>query len=142
MSLNVSSDVRTPGSPSLPDGGISMVRAVQLAREHAGESCQLVMASGGRAGCVYTTPTGARTAGLAPDRLVWVVTFRGGHLPTPSPALRSPLPCYSPRTGTLTVVLDYFTGAFLEASPRVERRLPAAYVLAGRTTARRSFERG
>lgn len=51
-------------------------------------------------------PVDSEGLSVAPDREVWVVKFSA----TAAPCVPGGSTCYSPRPGTVTVVLDYLTG--------------------------------
>jgi hypothetical protein len=96
---------------ALPPGGISEHMAIQVAREHVTGDAALVSATGGRFGDVYHDSRIGLGYPIEGDRLVWAVTFAHEFVicaPDDSP-------CWSPRPGQTTVVLDYFTGDFLAA---------------------------
>jgi len=96
------------GAPSptrpLPSGGISEDEAVSIAQNAAPlaavfESVQAEPFS-------RVEPRVREGLLIAPDREVWVVTFRATAAPCPPGGST----CESPRPGTVIVLLDYLTG--------------------------------
>lgn len=87
-----------------PSGGIPADHAVAIAREHVPPRLALVGVRAER----FEPGAGATTETGAPNRWVWAVTF-SGDVTVCSPSGS----CLSPRPGTSTVYLDYFTGDFL-----------------------------
>ena len=95
----------TPTRP-LPSDGIPKDAAVAIATKAAptGAVFESVQAEP-----FSSVDPGVREGlSLAPDREVWVVMFTATAAPC-APGT-SELVCYSPRPGTVTVVLDYLTG--------------------------------
>jgi hypothetical protein len=105
-------------SASLPPGGISRDRAVELARELGYADAPLVSAEAGKLGSVYNSnPQLGPGVPASSDTLVWAVTFRNTGVVCPPPAGPSSIPtCFPPVTCTNTFVLDYYTGAILGSS--------------------------
>ena len=115
--------VRTTPSATVlaPAGGagVSGSIAEAAARSHVLPEAVLISAIAGRFDAVYE-PFGdqsAATLGIAPADLVWVLTFREDIVICPPPYVEKGVsqqkPCLSPRAATVSVVLDYSTGAFL-----------------------------
>ncbi|MGD0862958.1 MAG: hypothetical protein ABSA21_09370 [Candidatus Limnocylindrales bacterium] len=85
---------------------------MELATEHVDGSAQLIQAEAGRAGSVYPASNGAPGDPVKPDRFVWAVTFQTvGVICPPLPGVA----CWTPRAMTMTVILDFHIGAFLES---------------------------
>jgi hypothetical protein len=93
-------------------GGISADAAADLARSHVQGSAVLVSAVAGKYRDAFTI----RSTGVTldqPDRLVWAVTYDAvfDDICPPNGAA-----CFPPRPGQNQVILDYFTGEFLESA--------------------------
>jgi hypothetical protein len=98
-------------APPVPPGGISEQVAIQQAREHVTAEAALVSATAGRFGEVYHDDRFGPGYAIEADRLVWAITFAHEFVICPP----DDSPCWSPRPGQTTVVLDYYTGDFLAA---------------------------
>jgi hypothetical protein len=99
----------TPIVTPLPSGGISKERAIALAEPHKSLTTTFKSAEAGRFRELNPDPNIGPGFGVTPDRLVWAVTYEGDMtICYPSPGA-----CESPRPGTLTVFIDYFTGEAL-----------------------------
>jgi hypothetical protein len=88
--------------------GIPVDVALSIAKKHVGPAATFTFAWAGINGTGSQAP---------PDELVWRIHFEATIVICPPTAL----PCFSPRPGYTTVVLDYRTGAFIESgtfSPR------------------------
>ncbi len=97
-----------PSSP-LPTGGIGESRAIELASVNS-IGWTLIAASAGRYGDLKPPGSGPGDD-IPPDRFVWAVKFAS------EATICNPLGvCMSPRPGTVTVYLDYFTGTFLSSA--------------------------
>jgi hypothetical protein len=98
-----------PTMTPLPSGGISKERAIALAEPHKSLTTTFKSAEAGRFRDLNKNPNIGPGFGIEPDKWVWAVTYEGDMtICSPSPGA-----CESPRPGTLTVFLDYFTGDFL-----------------------------
>ena len=95
----------TPDSAS-PASSISKDRAIELAREHTTATSLVSVTSGPFAALNTDSRIGAGYP-IAPDDLVWAVTFAGNITICDPNGV-----CYSPRPSTTTVYLEYATGAF------------------------------
>jgi hypothetical protein len=101
-----------PATPSvapspLPSGGISKERAIELAGPHS-SLATFVSAEAGRFSELSRNSNIGPGAPVKPEQWVWAVTYEGNM------TICNPLgSCLSPRPGTLTIFLDYFTGDFL-----------------------------
>jgi hypothetical protein len=90
----------------LPSSAISEDRAIRLAREHSSLTT-FVSAAAGRFADLNADPNIGPGFPVKADDLVWAVTFTGDM------TICNPLgACPSPRPGTVTVFLDYQSGAF------------------------------
>lgn len=112
QSSSAASPSPSPSASPQPSAGIGETQAIELAREHTAPTVTtFVSAIAGRLGNLRVVYPGE---GLSPDRLAWAVTFSGTVTIVPPSivpgAQNSPEP---PRSGTLTIYLDYGTGAFL-----------------------------
>ena len=84
-------------------------RAIALAEPHKSLTTTFKSAVAGRFHDINTNPNIGPGFGIKPDQWLWAVTYKGDMtICSPSPGA-----CQSPRPGTLTVFLDYFTGDFL-----------------------------
>jgi hypothetical protein len=90
----------------LPSGGISEEQAVSLAQKAAPLSALFESAKAGPYASVYTDPEAGAGSPIDPNQEVWVVTFAA----TATPCRPNGSGCESPRPGTATVVLDFWTG--------------------------------
>ena len=90
--------------------GITAAGAEAAAKDHVPPDAVYVSAVAGRFADVYVSPPSQAGAdiGVAPNDTVWVVTFTEQVTICPPDGS----PCWSPRSGTIDVVLDYATGAF------------------------------
>jgi hypothetical protein len=93
----------------LPSGGISKERAIELAGPHSSLTT-FVSAEAGRFSELNRDANIGPGAPVKPEQWVWAVTYEGDM------TICAPIPagsCLSPRPGSLTIFLDYFTGDFL-----------------------------
>jgi hypothetical protein len=97
-----------PSSDPMPSGGISEEEARSIAQKAAPLSAVYVSAEAGPFGTVVSDPTVSEGLTIAADHEVWVVRFTA--VAAPCAPGTSELVCDSPRPGTVTVVLDYFSG--------------------------------
>jgi hypothetical protein len=101
--------------------GLSAEAAEAAARSHIHPDAVLVSAVAGQFDAVYVPlgPNGVMPPDPSPSSLVWVVTFTSSVVVCPPPYVVNGLtkvkPCESPRPGTVTVVLDYRSGAFIRS---------------------------
>lgn len=95
----------SPSVSPVPSGGIALAVAETLAGPHAPLASRLISASAGP----FSDYAVGQSGPIAPNRLVWAVVF--SSIATICPPSGSA--CLSPRPGTVTVVLDYYTGEFL-----------------------------
>ncbi len=96
---------------SLPSGGISASTAEALATSHVPPDAVLVAAVAGPFASVYSPPGSSNVGAdgqVKPTDLVWSLTYDEQVVICPP----SGSACWSPRPGTVTVVLDYATGEF------------------------------
>ncbi len=104
-----------PAEPSisvapLPTGGISKTQAIEVAAKHSALGVTFVSAEAGHFSTLSKNPNIGPGNPIKADQWVWAVTYRGDM------TICNPLgSCLSPRPGTTTVFLDYFTGDFLES---------------------------
>jgi hypothetical protein len=94
---------------SLPAGGISQEAAIAAAWEHAPRDGVLVGVTSGTFETVNTLPGIGPGHPIAPDRLVWGVKFESTFEICPP----NGSPCWSPRPGWTTVIVDFKTGEVL-----------------------------
>ena len=93
----------------LPSGGIAQAQAIKLASANS-SGWTFISASAG-AYRDLRPPGSGPGDGITPDRLVWVIKFASDF------TICNPLGvCLSPRPGTVTVYLDFFTGALLSSA--------------------------
>jgi hypothetical protein len=90
----------------MPSGGLTEEQAVAAAQKAAPLSAVFVSAQAGPLGSVVADPQVAAELPIDASHDVWVVRFNATAAPCP-PGGSS---CESPRPGTVTVVLDYFSG--------------------------------
>jgi hypothetical protein len=104
----------TPTTSPPPSGGISKDRAIAVARTYKSLTTTFVSAEAGRFGDLNTDRNLGPGIGIKADRLVWAIRYEGDMTICYPPGVRPTVTtCESPRPGTLTVFLDYFSGAFL-----------------------------
>ena len=96
-------------------GGISADQAVAIARPHTSMTT-LVDGVAGTFATLLVNPgrdhgVGGPIGEASPGRWVWSITFAGDV------TICNPVgSCLSPRPGTSTVFIDYFTGEYIEAT--------------------------
>lgn len=97
-----------PLSPAV-SGGITESRAIELAQVIVTPESTLRSVSAGRFAEVYTNDRmGPSSEGQA-EQLVWAVRYESMYTICPPDGL----PCWTPRPGTTTVILDYYTGSWI-----------------------------
>lgn len=96
----------TAGRPEPAPTAISENQAIELAGQHT-TFTTLVSVKAGLFADVNTEPGIGAGYPIKPGELVWAVTFSGETTVCPPAGA-----CWSPRPGTVTVFLDYATGAF------------------------------
>jgi len=101
-------------SPTAGPSGISRDLAIQLSSTAVPQDAVLVSAAAGRFADVYDTSNLASGYPVRPDQLVWAVKYESEFTICPPDGS----PCWTPRPGWTTVILDFFTGKVL-ASPGV-----------------------
>jgi hypothetical protein len=97
-------ETQTP-SP-LPSGGLSQEQALSIAQKVAPLSAVFESAEAGPLGSVVKDPQVSEGLTITPDHEIWAVMFAAIAAPCPPPGPT----CESPRPGTVTVVMDYFSG--------------------------------
>jgi hypothetical protein len=101
-----SGNSETPAS-----SGLDVDSAIAIARSHVPADARFIRAAHGLFSVVVDSPRSGPAYPVAPDRLVWVVTFESAFTICPPDGS----PCWSPRPGSTTVILDFNTGDFLAA---------------------------
>jgi hypothetical protein len=98
-----------PSTLPMPSGGLSEEQARAVAQKAAPLSAVFVSAEAGPLGSVSADPQVAAGLPIDASHEVWVVRFTATAAPCPLVGV-SGTRCESPRPGTVTVVLDYFSG--------------------------------
>jgi hypothetical protein len=91
---------------------------VELASQWGGPYDTLIRAESGPFGSVNSDPGLKTNFWLKPQTIVWAVTFEHTAVECPLPDNGVVGTCWPPVKGTLTVFLDYHTGAFLVTAGR------------------------
>jgi hypothetical protein len=118
VALAGASVVVKPSAGTAPSTGISQQRAVELARQFAGQSAPVISAQVGAFGVVFPVPSAGPGSSFPRGRTVWVLRFSetSQHICPPPVASNAAPTCIPLQPGTLTVVLDYGTGEFVASS--------------------------
>jgi hypothetical protein len=98
---------------SLDTDGISVDQAIEIATEHVAPDAVLVSTSAGKYSEIHPFFDRVGPGSDVPsDRLVWAVVFQSEFEICPP----NGSPCWSPRPGWTTVIVDYTTGEFIESA--------------------------
>jgi hypothetical protein len=108
--LRTSQAQSSGSSLSVPSGGISEARAIELASRHT-SLLTFVSAAAGPFRESNIQPGIGLDYPIKPDQLVWAVTY-SGDVTVCGPIAN----CFSPRPATIAVFLDYWTGDFLSSA--------------------------
>jgi hypothetical protein len=95
-----------PSTLPMPSGGLSEEQARAVAQKAAPLSAVFVSAKAGPLGSVSADPQVAAGLPIDASHEVWAVRFAAIAAPCPPGGST----CESPRPGTVTVVMDYFSG--------------------------------
>ncbi len=112
---SASAQATQPVAASLPASSVTSSDAVAIARQNVRAQAVFASVIAGPFAESYSPPPNHPISAANPIHatdLVWVVTFSDEFTICPPDGS----PCFSPRPGTTTVVLDYKTGAFLGSS--------------------------
>jgi hypothetical protein len=100
-----------PSTVPMPSGGLSEEQARAVAQKAAPLSAVFVSAEAGPLGSVSADPQVAPGLPIDASHEVWVVRFTATAAPCAIVGVSgTSTSCESPRPGTVTVVLDYFSG--------------------------------
>jgi hypothetical protein len=104
---------RVSSSPdSLPRSEITADDAADLARSHVQDGARLVATVAGKYRDVFVMHPVEPGSLDDVDKLVWAVTYDEQFVICPP----NGSPCWTPRPGRTQVILDYYTGEFLESA--------------------------
>lgn len=95
--------------PTAPPGGLSASAATTLATGYAPPNAHFTSEQFGPFGDLAAYAGAGSVSPIAPTKIVWAVQFAN----TATPCAANGDHCESPRPGTVTVILDYYTGAYL-----------------------------
>ena len=95
-----------PSTLPMPSGGLSEEQAVSIAQKVAPLSAVFESAQAGSLASVVRDPEVSEGLTITPDHEIWAVRFAAIAAPCPPGGST----CESPRPGTVTVVMDYFSG--------------------------------
>ncbi len=102
----------TTSPAALPSSLMDAAMATHLAREHVQTTAVAQSARADFYAALIGGIQGRPDLEVSPDRAVWAVTFSDTFAICPP----NGGPCFSPRPGTVTVLLDYVSGEFITSS--------------------------
>jgi hypothetical protein len=105
-----SAPIETQTASPLPSGGLSQEQALSIAQKVAPLSAVFESAQAGSFASVVNDPEVSQGLTITPDHEIWAVRFAAIAAPCPPGGST----CESPRPGTVTVLMDYFSGQLFE----------------------------